>query len=576
MRINIKFLKRIRLSIRTKIIFVVLILLVFTIMVSIYFLWRLYSYVESYNNIITNITDINGIAGKFKENFDNIMRDIVFGKIEFEKGTQTQIISEAKSRLENIKRKLKNEDSIVSIDSLLNMLETLSEQSAQIGKMIKNKSPTEKLNEALETIYENTTNFESLIQEFIRNEIQYGYNIKVMINREMNNTVLGICIALVLIIFIVVSGSFVLATNITRPILQMVEYANKIAAGDLRNITLNVNSNDEIKEVSLAYMFMVKGLKEIISKIKKMSGQINFVMNDTSQAISENTKAINEATSSMYNIVDGIIKQNEKTKATRNNIEEIDKKYTNVLEKADSINSNAKEVLDFTLKSQTTIKNFLSELTNIGTVIKKNNENANLLNEKMNFMNKIRKQIENIASQTNLLALNAEIEAARTGDYGKGFSVVAYEIRKLAKEVKSSASVIGSYLVEVMNFIERLTEELNNINQRVKNLMNQSDNVQIHLLEIVNKNNQISEEIQQIFDSMKGLKILVENTKEQVLDIETIAENSKKESENVYTALEELTANMEELNSVMLAIASNMNEMNNIVEKFKIDDEKEE
>jgi uncharacterized membrane protein len=206
------------LRIKTKVIILPLILMFLTILVSSYFITEIYRYVSAYNNIVSNITDINNITGMFKEDMDNIMRDIVFGKVDFEKGNQYEILKTTKNKLMNIKKNLVSDESIVALDSLLNIIDSLSDEVTKIGNMVKNKADSNQLNSELELFYENTSTFEDLIQEFIKCEIRYGYNVKVKLNKELKNMLTSVILLLGVIGVSGTLASFIVADNITKPL----------------------------------------------------------------------------------------------------------------------------------------------------------------------------------------------------------------------------------------------------------------------------------------------------------------------------------------------------------------------
>lgn len=572
-KLSFKLSNNLFISIKTKLILTTIGLMLLTILISSYFLLSMYKYIIMYNNIITNITNVSSITGNFKENIDYTMRDIVFGKVDFKKGAQYNILNSTESKLREIRKNLVNEESIIAMDSLLNTIDSLSSEITKIGEMIKKKASSKELNAALELFYEDTTNFEQLVQEFIRCEIKYGYNVKLKLSKELNNELIVIAITLVLLTLFIVITSFIIANNITKPIRQMTRYAKKIADGDLKDVVINVKTKDELREVARAYTFMVEGLSTIITKIKKLSNDINAILNETSRTVSENAKATNEITNGMFNIVSGLAEQNEKTTASREDIEEIYEKYGMILEKAERINLNARNAVDYSTMGQEIIRKFIGNLEYIADAIKNTVNQASALNEKMIFMDKIRKQIESIASQTNLLAINAEIEAARSGERGKGFSVVAQEIRKLARESKESAVIIGNDIKNIFGYFSTLYKQMNFINQKVKEQIDGSDVVLQYLHDILEKNRQVSMDIDEIVVLMQHIENLVENTKSKIISIELISMNSRTESENIYAGLEELTANIEQISAVISGLSRNMSEMDEMVQRFKVGNE---
>jgi methyl-accepting chemotaxis protein len=317
---------------------------------------------------------------------------------------------------------------------------------------------------------------------------------------------------------------------------------------------------------------MIKELTGVLTRLKKLSTTINNVLDETNKAISENTMVTGDIANGMFNIASGLSVQTERTSASRKDIEEVVRKYEIILEKAISISESAAHTVNYSNTGKEVVSKFIENLKYIALIIRETVQQASILNERMSVMDKVRREIEGIASHTNLLALNAEIEAARAGDKGKGFSVVAQEIRKLARDAKESAVLIGSDIKTVKDYFGQVYNQMNIIDDKVAEQIEKSDVVKEYLTNILQMNSNISVDINEIVMSIDNAKKLMEETKNKMIDVEKISEQSKKESESIYAALEELTANMQEISSVISELSRNMNEMDEVVQKFKVND----
>ena len=194
-----------------------------------------------------------------------------------------------------------------------------------------------------------------------------------------------------------------LTSNITRPLAEGVEVANKLAAGDL-TLQLEVKQGDELGQLLVAMKSMVERLRGVVADVKTAadnvasgSEQLSAGAQQMSQGTTEQAASTDEASSSVEEM-SATIKQNA---------------------------DNAMQTEKIALKSAADAQ-----------------ESGKAVSQTVTAMKQIAQKIgiiEEIARQTNLLALNAAIEAARAGEHGKGFAVVAAEVRKLAERSQVAA-----------------------------------------------------------------------------------------------------------------------------------------
>ena len=219
--------------------------------------------------------------------------------------------------------------------------------------------------------------------------------------------------------------------------------------------------------------------------------------------------------------------------------------------------------LDAIKKSVNQMSNIEKTVTESATVITK-------LGEQSKNIGQIVDTIANIAGQTNLLALNAAIEAARAGEHGKGFAVVADEVRKLAEQSNEAAKKISIMIDEIQHDTTMAVSAMNTGKDEVKIGSNVAKAAGESFNEITNEIEDISYQIKDISNIMKNL---VNDNKKIVADYKSIDVTTKNvaiQTENISAAAEEQVAVMDEVMKATQDLAKLAIELQEMSKKFKV------
>lgn len=385
-----------------------------------------------------------------------------------------------------------------------------------------------------------------------------------------NQVQLWTMILTIIVIGISVLVAFVLMKSIHDPIRRLSERIQLVAEGDFSQTDMKVTSNDEIGELTITFNRMVKELRALISQAYETTTQVSASAEDLTASSEETAQGAESITYSIQEVAASSHKQLEsvnETIHTMNTLATIQETLTLSSEEleasanmVDGVSKNGNQVVQHAIKQMTHIHDSVLEVSGV----------IDNLGSQSKEISQITKVITSIADQTNLLALNAAIEAARAGEHGKGFAVVADEVRKLAVQSKSSSNEIIDLILKIQSGTNQAVKAMEKSTLEVENGSIAVNEAGRSFTQITHSITDIRKTIQSIHQYVQKM---TESSKYVTANIEVLTEIAKVNSNSshaVAASAEEQLATMEEIASSVQAVNEMAINLKDLLRKFTV------
>lgn len=389
-------------------------------------------------------------------------------------------------------------------------------------------------------------------------------------NQDANRIlyVLAITIAVSTLIGLAVSMMF--ARHISKPLGMIAERIKRVADGDLNIGGVRVKNKDEIGQLAHDFQRMAENLREIIGQVTMTSQQVAATAEELSASSEETGRATEQIATSIQNVSTGAERQVESTDQARHVVTEISAGIQQIASSVMSANDSSQEASRTANSGNQEVIKAVEQMKLINEKSIAMVDVVNVLGNKSNEIGKIVSLITEIAEQTNLLALNAAIEAARAGEHGKGFAVVADEVRKLAEQSGKAAGQISQLIREIQNDTKYAVQAMNESQVVVEKgitLVDHAGNAFDNITHAVDK---VSSKMQEVSAAVQQINA---GTQMMVNAIDEITESVKEGAENtqsVAAATEEQNASIEEIAAVANTLSTMADELQQAVNRFKL------
>jgi methyl-accepting chemotaxis protein len=390
-------------------------------------------------------------------------------------------------------------------------------------------------------------------------------------NSEMVHSVITTVLIFSIVAFaLAILIGIIITRMITKPILSLAEAAEKIASGDLTQDDIKVKNRDEIGNLTNSFNQMKMNLRQLIRQVGLNAEQVAATSEELSANAEQTSKVTEQISIAIQEVAVGSEKQVSNATEVAQAVAEISKGMNQATSSIQSVADLTTTANDKANVGNTVVTQTVEQINLVQHSVSETAEVVNALGEKSEEIGQIVELITQIADQTNLLALNAAIEAARAGEQGRGFAVVADEVRKLAEQSGHAAGQIRDLIQEVQTEAEKAVQSMNDGTTVVKEGIKMVHQTGEAFRDIVKSIEQIAAESREVSAIVEQVNASSQSMVEMMEGVAHIAEQSAGNAQNVAASAEEQNASMEEVSSSAEALSKMAQDLQEVINKFKV------
>ena len=384
-------------------------------------------------------------------------------------------------------------------------------------------------------------------------------------------SMLSIMIIISIVLLVLLSGGILITINkVMSPLGVMMDEMKLLATGDFRDRPSSIDSKDELGMLAQAVREMRQGVAKVMRSVSNSAESLAGSAEELNATTEQSSMAANQVAQSIVKVAEGTSQQLDSVEYTINTFENLNEAIQDMAQNSEKAANKTREASEIAREGEITLKTAIEQIKTIEKTSQETAKSVTTLSENSKQIGEIVGTISGIADQTNLLALNAAIEAARAGEQGRGFAVVADEVRKLAESSQEAAHKISDLIKVTQADTEQAIQDIGSGSESLKTGVENIISMGEAFRKIIAIVEQVSDQMQDISLASKSMASNGDEIVENVREIGETSKSAAEEAETVSAATEEQTASVHEIAGESTNLAKMASELQQEVKKFKV------